>query len=345
MPELILNSAYGDVVLDNELAIRNHRNTERMIKNAGYQVDINTLTAISQEVVQQTFYEIPIADYVPVIVGQNSFSTDILTYKVGNASGDFEAKTFETGSGSARQTLSDTDIDSVSLKVRNYRDGISWNIFELEQASRSQRWDLVTLKETSRKTAWDLGIQKIAFLGMKADSSNYRGLLTLADVNANTTTITKYISEMTTTELNAFVRDLIADYQVNCDYNTYPDTFVIPVTDWNGLASPSSENFPINSKLEQLLKAFRLITMNPAFEIKPVAYADKVNNAGYAGLNKNRYTLYKKRSQTLRMEIPLDYTTTLQNTINGFEFQNTAYGQYTGVIATKPKEVLYFDWT
>ena len=149
---------------------------------------------------------------------------------------------------------------------------------------------------------------------------------------------------MTSSELSAFCKAIVAEYRMNNDHTVYPDTFVIPEYDWNGLASQASDTYPLKNKLDLLLEAFRVITQNPAFQIKPVAYADQAINASYSGLNKNRYVLYKKRSQTLRMEIPLDYTTTLQNTINGFEFQNTAYGQYTGVIATKPKEVLYFDW-
>ena len=341
---LILNSKRGKVILNDDISIRNYNKTNQILNAEGYKVDINTLTAISQEIVAQQFYEIPLADYVPVIVGQNSFTTDILTYKTGMVSGDFEAKTFETGQGSARQTETDADIDSVNLKVRNYRDGISWNIFELEQASRSGRWDLVTLKETARKTAWDLGVQRVAFLGMQSDSANYKGLLTQTDVNVNTTTITKYIKSMTEVELSAFVETVMQDYRTNCNQTVYPDTFVIPEADWNGLVSPSSDTFPIKTKLDLLLEAFKRVTMNPNFEIKPVAYADQAQNADVVGLNKNRYTLYKRRSATVRMEVPVDYTTTLQNTINGFEFQNTAYGQYTGVIFTRPKEGLYFDF-
>ena len=345
MNELILNSkSHGQVVIEGEQAIRSHQNLQKQITNAGFDVDITTLTAISQEVIQQSYYEVPVADYLPVVVGQNPFAQQILTYKVGTVAGDFEAKTFEGGSGSVRQAVTDTAIDSVSMKVRGYSDLISWNLFELQTAMRAGNWDLVAQKEVSRKTVWDLGIQRNAFLGMKADSTGYRGLLTQADVNANTVTITKYISTMTAVELSAFVGAVVGNYQTNCEFTAYPDTFVMPVLDYNGMASQASPDYPLKNKLNLLSEAFAAITMNPNFKILPSAYADKVNNADVAGLNKNRYALYKNRSQTLRMEIPLDYTTTLSNTINGFEWQNVAYGQYTGVIFTKPKEALYFDF-
>ena len=45
------------------------------------------------------------------------------------------------------------------------------------------------------------------------------------------------------------------------------------------------------------------------------------------------------------VNIPVDYTSTLANSINGFNWQNAAYGQFTGVKVYRPKEVLYFDYT
>lgn len=44
------------------------------------------------------------------------------------------------------------------------------------------------------------------------------------------------------------------------------------------------------------------------------------------------------------MDIPVDYTNTMQNTLNGFSFQNVGYGQYSGAVAYRPLETLYFDW-
>ena len=43
------------------------------------------------------------------------------------------------------------------------------------------------------------------------------------------------------------------------------------------------------------------------------------------------------------MNIPLDYVTTQFNTLDNFNFQNVAYGQYTGTTIFRPLEVLYFD--
>jgi hypothetical protein len=75
-----------------------------------------------------------------------------------------------------------------------------------------------------------------------------------------------------------------------------------------------------------------------------VAYANKSRNASITGLNKNRYTLLNFNEQSIRMDIPVQYTSTLMNTINGFNFQNVGYGQFTGVQTYRPLETLYFDW-
>jgi hypothetical protein len=45
------------------------------------------------------------------------------------------------------------------------------------------------------------------------------------------------------------------------------------------------------------------------------------------------------------MSIPLDYTTTIIDTYNGFNYTSTAYGQYTGILVTKPQEIYYLDNT
>jgi hypothetical protein len=91
-----------------------------------------------------------------------------------------------------------------------------------------------------------------------------------------------------------------------------------------------------------LLNAFKEVTRNPNFKILPCAYADQANNSTVSGLNTNIYTLMRYDEDSVRMDVPVPYTNTLQNTINGFQFQNVGYGQYTGVLAYRPLEMLYF---
>jgi hypothetical protein len=149
---------------------------------------------------------------------------------------------------------------------------------------------------------------------------------------------------MSASEFAAFVQAVIGAYRVNSAYTSMPNAFIIPEADFTGLAAPVSETYPMNTKFDYLLQVFRMITGKPDFKILKLAYADQANNATVSGLNKNRYTLLNIDEDTVRMDIPVDYTNTLQNTINGFHFQNVGYGQFSGVQAYRPLEILYFDY-
>ena len=55
----------------------------------GYQYATQTTTFIRERVVEQKFYEVPIADYVPVDVGVGAWMEDIKTNLVYDVAGDF----------------------------------------------------------------------------------------------------------------------------------------------------------------------------------------------------------------------------------------------------------------
>lgn len=343
----ILNSKGQPIQLNPmelHVAERMQRQYDAELKNAlGADINFTTLTAIQSRVIEQRFFTIAPADYVPVRVGQGAWSTQLLTFRSYALAGDFETGIINTGSNNTRLAEDGAGVDSVLVPVANWAKQITWALPEIAFAAKTGNWDLVTAKEKARKTDWDLGIQKVAFWGLQSTTGVY-GLLTQPDVTANTTLITKYISAMTASEFQAFLGGLISAFQVNSAYTVMPDRFVIPQADYNGLANPTNSDFPIKSKLEVMLEALRTITRNPNFQILGVPYADKAVNAAISGLNKNRYVLYRADEDTIRMDIPVDYTGTLNNTINGFQFQNVGYGQFTGVKAYRPKEVLYFDW-
>jgi hypothetical protein len=228
----------------------------------------------------------------------------------------------------------------VNVKIRNWAKESNWNVFEIEQASKSGNWDVVSSKLKARKRNWDLGIQKIAFLGSATDAS-VKGLLTQAGVTINAARITKAISSMTTTELKTFVSGVLADYRINASFTAMPSHFVMPETDFLGIAGPSSADFPLKSVKAVLEETFATMTGRPGFKILPLAYADSINS----GLGVQRYALYNgEDAESLRMDIPVDFNATVANTINGFSFQNVAYGQYTGAFSYRPKEMLYFQY-
>lgn len=347
MKQVILNSSGEPIKLnrfEQSRADALQRQFDAELKNAlGFQVDITTLTAISKSIVEQKFYTVAFADYVPVRVGEGAWSSEILTYRSYSIGGDFAEGVVDLATDNSRLASASTGVDKVTVPVKNWAKQIDWTFFELQEAARSGNWDVVSSKERSRKENWDLGLQEVAFWGLKG-TTNVKGLLTQSDVNANSSLIQKYINAMSEAEFQTLLQGIIEAYRANSQRTAMPNRFIIPEADYNGLAVSVSEDFPLKSKLARLEESFKLITRNANFQILPSAYSDQATNAAITGLNKNRYVLMNANEDTIRMDIPVDYTNTLQNTINGFQFQNVGYGQFTGVQTYRPREVLYFDW-
>ena len=150
---------------------------------------------------------------------------------------------------------------------------------------------------------------------------------------------------MSPSDLKQFCSLVIDKYRANCQRTAWPDTFAIPESDYNGSAAQASAQFPIKSVLQLLEEMFQVITQNKAFKIRPLAYADAAYHADVASIaGKQVYTLYHQDEKSLRMDLPLDYTNTLANSLDNFNFQNAGYGQFTGVLAYRPLEMMYFTF-
>jgi hypothetical protein len=320
---------------------------QRMCNALGYEVNITTLTTIIKKITEQKFFEIPPADYVPIRVGEGAWSTNLVTYRSFAVADDFATGIINTGGNNARLANADAAVDAVPVKVQNWAKGTGWSLFDLEFAAKSGNWDLVTAKEHARKKNWDLGIQKIAFLGLTGDTQTL-GLLTLGASNGvtiDTTTITAPISNLSPANLKTFATQVLNVYRANNNRTAWPTHFVLPESDYLGLAAPASSDFPIRSTLSLLEETFQIMCKNPKFKILPCAYGDAAYNAGYLGTTGTQvYALYNYDEESLRMDIPVDYTSTLANSLDNFSFQNAAYGQCTGLYPYRPLETYLFQY-
>lgn len=333
----VLNSEGKEILLNQrESLIAN--NLTKAANALGYEIDITTLTTIMKKVTDQKFFEIAPADYLPVRVGEGAWSTSLTTYRSFTFGDDFETGLLNTGANNSRMATADAGVDSISIPVHNWAKQIGWSLFDLQFASKSGNWDLVTAKEKARKKNWDLGIQRIAFLGVNSDT---KGLLTQTGIETNTTALAKSLKTMTAAELSTFLGVILSLYRTNCAHTAMPSHFIIPETDYLGLAIPSSADFPLKSKLEVMRETLAVMTGKGDFKILPCAYADFANSGSL--LSRQRYALYNYEEESLRMDIPVDYTNTLANSIDNFSFQNVGYGQFTGALAYRPKELMYFD--
>ena len=314
--------------------------TELMNSAPGsFKTAITTLTRIRREVIGQVHYEVNPNEFVPIKMGDGAFAEETLYYKNFQLAGKF-SDGFVSG-GQQRKAKVDVGYDTIRLKNQFWVNEFDYSIIELNQANANQlAISLISEKETARKKAWDLGIQETAFVGV-GDDDLIDGLLTLNNqgVSINTTVITKPIKAMNPTEFNTFISNAIAAYFANSNSTKFPNCFILPVRDLLGAVGFVAENQPFQSKLEVMRKAFIEATGNPNFQVKAVQYADKSTNS----LGVNRYVLYSNTSDSLEMNIPVDYTATAFGTVNNFDFTNVAYGQFSGVIAKRPAEMLYFD--
>lgn len=338
--QIVLNSAGKPLVL-NAMESKQAAYWTKVLNDLGYVVDITTLTQVLARVSEQKFYKVGPAKFMPVLVGQGAWSIDITKYRSFEMGGDFEQGIVNTGADSDRLASVDAGVDSVNVKVRNWIKTFGYTILDVQQASKSGNWDIISSKEKTRKMNWDLGIQRTAFLGTGLGDVGLLNQSTSSFVTLNTALITATLSSMDATAYSAFLAGLIAAYQTNCAYTAMPTHFIIPSDDYNGLAVPSSADFPIKSKLELLLETCRAITMNPNFQVLPCAYAMPANSS--SKLTHPRYTLLNYDEDSLAMYIPVDYTSTMGNSVQGIQFQTGAYGQFTGVAVYREKELMYFD--
>lgn len=318
-------------------------NSHHLTNSLGYEVQITTLTTIAQRISEQKFFEVPPADYLPVRVGEGTWSTNITTFRSFDIADSFETGIINTGGGNSRLASADAGVDALNIKVFPWAKSIGYSIFDLEFAAKNGNWDLVSAKSKSLKRNWDLGIQKIAFLGANGNNGvngQCLGLLNQSGITNNTTVITQAISAMSTASLKTFTASVVEAYRSNVNRTAWPTHFIIPESDYNGLASQASPEFPIKSTLQLLEEMFMVITRNKNFKILPLAYADKA----YSGFTYQIYTLLNYDEESLRMDIPLDFTNTLANSLDNFSFQSAGYGQFTGVLAYRPLELLYFTF-
>ena len=341
----ILNSKGEEVAVesllnDREMALA-EKLTNSISEQSGYQVPMTTLTAVLRDVASQKFYKVPVADYLPVRVGtEAAWAEDILMFRAFQVGGDFEKGYIETAN-EGRLASTDAALDAIRVKTRLWAKELNWSIADVAKAAKTGVWDIVTQKEKSRKTNWDLGIQKTAFLGTK--DGTMEGLCTLGDVTINTTLIPASIHEMTDAQFQAFAQNTINAYLANNNYTQMPNRLYIPQSDYVSLATATSVAFPIKSKMEYLRDVFRAATNEQDFEIKPLAYLQPSLSDGK--LSTDRYVLMRYDEDVARFEIPLDYTVTVPNSIDGWTIRNVGYGQHSGVLAARPQEILYMDLT
>ena len=316
----------------------------------GYQYTIQTTTLIRAETVDQKFYEIPFADYIPVIPGEAAWMETIKTNLVYKIGGNFEQGIVSTGSNQQNFASVNVGLTPVTQTVALWAKSYNYSVFEVNKALALNNWDVVTGKLEALKMEWDLGLQQLSFLGLLSDTTNFPGLLSQTSVNVNLSVITKNISTFGSSgaDWQTFVSTIMAAYFLNSNNTVMPDHFEIPMDDYLGLAAFVNPAFPLAGSMfvDLLEAAFKKITGNPNFVVYGCLYGKMTVNAGFWTTNgTQRYVLYRKDPKSIRMDLPMDFVLAAPVPIGPVTFEGLGYGQFTGVVAFRPAEIIYFDHT
>jgi hypothetical protein len=306
------------------------------ISSTGYRYAIDTMTYIRAQVIKQKFFELSIADYIPVDVGEAAWKSQVVQNLEFLEGGSF--KDGFVNQGNSRRAQVSAALGQLAMPTMTWTKKAGWTIAEIEESANVGNWDVVEAKLRSLKKNWDLGIQEGAFTGFTPELT---GFLNNATVNINTTLIAESISAMDATEFQTFLAGLLTAYYANSNSTVLPDTFVIPTDDYLGLGVAASPTYPNISKLEYMGNFLKKMTANEGFQIKPLTYAQAALNPDA----KDRYALYRNDPEVMKLSIPVDLTMNQAYTVNGFDFEQLAYGQISGVLITRPREVLYIDKT
>ena len=319
-----------------DLAKLNHN--QELVNAAGFgDIDLTLLTILERNVSQQKFYTINPEEFVPFDTTTGGWA-DYITVLRSYANIDADINTWERGNDTdnARRGQVGVKVESVPLKLHNLDKMISYSLFELNQAAQTGIWNIVTEKERARKRDYDLAVQRAVLLG----DADHKGLLNQADVTNNTTILTKKISAMTSAEFKTLLSNLFKEYFMHTDMTAMPDTFVMPYSDYMGLGVAVDEQYPVFTTMKQrLTDVFREVTGNANAEIKPLAYCESQFHGGAF-----KYALYRKDFDTIRAYQPYGYTTVQGTTVDGINYQNTAYARISDVFVNRPKELLYLSF-
>lgn len=319
---------------------------------AGYSYAIQTTTLIRAKTVDQVYYEIPFAQYIPVKIGEAAWLDDIRTNVVASVSGDFESGIISNATQNTKLSKVDVAVTPITQKIFTWAKAYEYTVPEIKKALALNNWDVIESRMKAIKTQWDLGIQQLSMLGLLSDSSylfaNYPGLLSNPNVTINLAVITKNISSFASAggDFQTFAATVLEAYFANTNRTKMPDSFSIPMSDFLGLGAFVNPAFPVLTLKQALENVFKDMTGKANFKIYGNAYGDQTVNAGYwASAGTYRYALYNNNPDVLRMDIPVDFILGAPNSYNNWNWDAVGYGQATGVVMFRVPEVLYFDHT
>lgn len=305
----------------------------------GFEQLITTQTEIVAGVIETKYYQLlgqTLSDFVSFDVGRGAYSTNIFQYTAAYVGAPFESGLVQPSSGLGINAKSNIQIDGISVKNHFWRMDyeVSHEIIEMGKVN-AQAFSIIEENEKARKKVYDLGMQDVVFKGI---DGSY-GLLNQPNVTINTSLMPKKFASMTTAQMQAFAQGALAAYLANNDSTAMPNRLCISTSDYVALQVPYSSTYPNDLYcIDVIEQAFKKAGC-PDFKIVHSTYNDNADSTG----SKERVVLYNKDPDALKVYVPKQYTPHALYPMNGIDFVSVAEAQFSGVVAIRPKEMLYFD--
>ena len=307
----------------------------------GLEKTITTLTQIIADVQRQKFYTVaePLTSYVPIEMGTGAYGRQLFQYAVAQVGDNFEAGIIQPGNGINKDANIDITIDGTSIRNNFWRMKYEATKEILESARvNAQTFSYIEEQERARLKTSQLGIQKILFKG--TDDGLNTGLLNNPDVTVNTSLLPANISAMSITQLTNFAKTAISTFFTNSNSTTFPNTWLMPTSDYMSLGVPINPEYPIGTIREFLERAFIDAGAPADFKILHTVYNNTASSTGVG-----RHVLYNRDSDVLTMYIPRPYTPYPLYPVGSLDMISDAEMQFTGVWVKRPAEMLYMDVT
>lgn len=307
----------------------------------GLEKTITTLTQIVADVQRQKFYTVaePLTSYVPIEMGTGAYSKQLFQYAVAQVGDNFEAGIIQPGNGINKDASLDITIDGVTIRNNFWRMKYEATKEILEMArTNAQTFSYIEEQERARLKTSQLGIQKILFKG--TDDGLNTGLLNNANVTVNTSLLPANLSAMNITQLTNFAKTAINTFFTNSNSTVFPNTWLMPTSDYMSLGVPINPEYPIGTIREFLERAFTDAGAPADFKILHTVYNNTASTTG-AG----RHVLYNRDADVLTMYIPKPYTPYPLYPVGSLDMISDAEMQFTGVWVKRPQEMLYMDVT
>lgn len=307
----------------------------------GLEKTITTLTQIVADVQRQKFYTVaePLTSYVPIEMGTGAYSKQLFQYAVAQVGDNFEAGIIQPGNGINKDASLDITIDGVSIRNNFWRMKYEATKEILEMArTNAQTFSYIEEQERARLKTAQLGTQKILFKG--TDDGLNTGLLNNANVTVNTSLLPANLSAMSITQLTNFAKTAINTFFTNSNSTVFPNTWLMPTSDYMSLGVPINPEYPIGTIREFLERAFTDAGAPADFKILHTVYNNTASTTGGG-----RHVLYNRDADVLTMYIPKPYTPYPLYPVGSLDMISDAEMQFTGVWVKRPQEMLYMDVT